>query len=81
MKDLAGSGFSERANRREAAGPKGEGRDSPSTFPAYPEYKDSGVEWLGEMPAHWSVPKLKHLARIRNGRDYKAAEVDDGGYL
>lgn len=19
----------------------------------YPEYKDSGIKWLGEMPAHW----------------------------
>lgn len=23
--------------------------------------KDSGVEWLGEIPAHWEVKKLKHL--------------------
>lgn len=37
------------------------------SFPRYPEYKDSGVEWLGEVPAHWRIPKLKHLARIRNG--------------
>lgn len=50
------------------------------SFPQYPEYKDSGVEWLGEVPAHWEVPKLKHLVRIRNGRDYKAVEVDSGGY-
>lgn len=50
------------------------------SYPAYPEYKDSGVEWLGEVPAHWDVPKLKHLARIRNGRDYKKVEVEIGGY-
>ncbi|WP_447529520.1 restriction endonuclease subunit S [Vreelandella sp. TE19] len=50
------------------------------SFPQYPEYKDSGVEWLGDVPAHWEVPKLKHLVRIRNGRDYKAVEVDSGGY-
>jgi len=80
MKDAAGTRTSERANRREATGPKGEGRDSPSTFPKYPEYKDSGVEWLGEVPAHWEVPRLKHLARIRNGRDYKNVEVETGGY-
>lgn len=24
-------------------------------FKPYPAYKDSGVEWLGEIPAHWSV--------------------------
>lgn len=31
------------------------------SYPAYPEYKDSGVEWLGEVPAHWEVKRLKHL--------------------
>lgn len=25
----------------------------PRRFRPYPEYKDSGVEWLGEIPAHW----------------------------
>lgn len=29
------------------------------SFPRYPEYKDSGVEWLGEVPAHWEVMRLK----------------------
>nr|WP_228198925.1 restriction endonuclease subunit S [Acinetobacter cumulans] len=26
--------------------------------------KDSGVEWLGEVPEHWSVAKIKHLSKI-----------------
>jgi len=30
------------------------------SFPRYPEYKDSGVEWLGDMPAHWEVQRIKH---------------------
>ena len=25
------------------------------SFPRYPKYKDSGVEWLGEVPEHWEV--------------------------
>ena len=29
------------------------------SFPRYPEYKDSGVEWLGEVPSHWEVTQLK----------------------
>ncbi|MFO7582447.1 restriction endonuclease subunit S [Guyparkeria sp.] len=29
------------------------------SFPLYPEYKDSGVEWLGEVPAHWGVMPFK----------------------
>jgi len=26
---------------------------------AYPEYKDSGAPWLGQVPAHWEVRRLK----------------------
>lgn len=29
--------------------------------------KDSGVAWLGEVPAHWAVRPLKHVGRIGNG--------------
>ena len=29
----------------------------------YPEMKDSGVEWLGEVPEHWEVRKLRHTIR------------------
>lgn len=46
----------------------------------YPEYKDSGVEWLGEVPAHWRVKRLKNLATIQNGSDYKHIQVDSEGY-
>lgn len=31
-------------------------------FKAYPKYKDSGVEWLGEVPNNFSCIKLKQLA-------------------
>ncbi len=30
-------------------------------FQKYPAYKDSGIEWVGEAPNHWSVKKLKHI--------------------
>ena len=30
----------------------------------YPEYKESGVEWIGEIPAHWGIQRLKHVAKI-----------------
>ena len=29
--------------------------------------KDSGVEWLGEVPEHWEVKKIKHAARMESG--------------
>jgi type I restriction enzyme S subunit len=38
------------------------------TFPRYPDYKDSGVEWLGEVPAHWNINRLKHsVTSCKNG--------------
>jgi type I restriction enzyme S subunit len=33
------------------------------SFPAYEEYKDSGVEWLEAVPSHWTPMKLKYLFR------------------
>lgn len=33
------------------------------SFPAYAHYKDSGVEWLGEVPAHWETKRIKHLVQ------------------
>jgi type I restriction enzyme S subunit len=30
-------------------------------FRPYPEYKDSGVEWLGKIPVHWDIVPLKRL--------------------
>lgn len=31
-------------------------------YKPYPEYKESGVEWLGEIPEHWSVSRLSQVA-------------------
>ncbi|HNB43916.1 MAG TPA: restriction endonuclease subunit S [Burkholderiaceae bacterium] len=35
------------------------------SLPKYPEYKDSGVDWLGEVPVHWSVQRLRRIFEIR----------------
>lgn len=32
---------------------------------AYPEYKGSEVDWVGELPAHWDEKRFKHLFRIK----------------
>jgi type I restriction enzyme S subunit len=47
-------------------------------YQAYPEYKDSGVEWLGEIPYQWQLTRLKFLASIKNGQDYKLVESESG---
>ena len=38
----------------------------------YPEYKDSRVAWLGEIPMGWKVKKLKHCGEIVNGSTPKS---------
>jgi type I restriction enzyme S subunit len=51
-------------------------------FKAYPEYKDSGIEWLGEIPAHWEVSPLKHMAYMKGRlgwQNLKADEYTDEG--
>jgi type I restriction enzyme S subunit len=34
----------------------------------YPAYKDSGVEWLGEVPDGWEVKRLRHLVRVKTDK-------------
>jgi type I restriction enzyme, S subunit len=33
----------------------------------YSKYKPSGVEWIGDIPEHWEVKKLKYLSKVFNG--------------
>ena len=37
------------------------------SFPSYAEYKDSGVQWLGAAPSHWTLRPLKHLVSLKSG--------------
>ena len=46
----------------------------------YDEYKDSGVEWIGEVPRHWEIVPLKRAITINNGCDYKHVQVEEDGY-
>ncbi len=34
------------------------------SFPRYPKYKASGVEWLGEVPDHWELKRLKRACHV-----------------
>jgi hypothetical protein len=35
-------------------------------FKPYPAYKDSGVQWLGEIPAHWSALAFRRWSAVSN---------------
>lgn len=43
------------------------------------EGKDSGVEWIGEIPAHWEVVRIKHLSdKITDGEHISPVFTDSG---
>lgn len=41
--------------------------------------KDSGIEWIGEIPEHWSVVKIKYLAKIKSGDSISSNEIIQEG--
>jgi type I restriction enzyme S subunit len=43
----------------------------------YDSYKDSGIEWIGEIPEHWEVKKLKHLFDIIPSNVDKKSKEDE----
>ncbi|MDA0765387.1 MAG: restriction endonuclease subunit S [Verrucomicrobia bacterium] len=55
------------------------------SFPRYPKYKDSGVEWLGEVPVHWETKRIGYYFSERcekvSDKDYRALSVTMGGIV
>ncbi len=49
------------------------------SFPHYESYKDSGVEWLGEVPEQWVVTPIKQLSQVRRGASPRP--IDDPKYF
>jgi type I restriction enzyme, S subunit len=51
----------------------------------YPEYKDSGRQWLKEIPSHWSTPKFGQVFRERrtkvSDKDFDALSVTKEGIV
>ncbi|QSH81868.1 hypothetical protein [Ferrovum myxofaciens] len=39
-----------------------------SHYKPYPAYKDSGVEWIGEVPEGWDVARIKRVSSLRTER-------------
>ena len=51
------------------------------SFPKYPAYKDSGVDWLGPIPATWNVCALKRIASLQSGESITSEQIEaDGTY-
>lgn len=44
----------------------------------YPKYKDNGEQWLGQIPEHWEIRKLKYVLQLRKkivGADAKKYDL------
>ncbi len=39
--------------------------------------KDSGIEWIGKIPQHWNIQRIKTLGEYRNGLIYSPDEISD----
>jgi type I restriction enzyme S subunit len=51
----------------------------PAKYQAYPEYRDSGVEWLGEVPKHWETSKLRYILSFAKGLTITKENLTDKG--
>ena len=43
------------------------GRHAARALKPYPDYKDSGVPWLGKVPSHWAVRRIRTIASVISG--------------
>lgn len=48
-------------------------------YKAYPEYKDSGVEWLGEIPERWVISKVRYCFAFDKGLTITKEDLQDEG--
>jgi type I restriction enzyme S subunit len=48
-------------------------------YKAYTSYKNSGIPWLGEVPEHWEVRKLKYVAEFQSGEMITSESITETG--
>lgn len=48
----------------------------------YDSYKDSGIEWIGDIPSHWTIATVGRLTNLGRGRVISAIEIaeNEGEY-
>ena len=47
------------------------------SFPRYPAYKDSGVDWLGEVPEHWVPKKITAISSLKGRLGWQGLKADE----
>lgn len=48
-------------------------------YSGYTHHKPSGIDWLGDVPAHWQVIRIKHLTPVKRGASPRP--IDDPKYF
>ncbi|MBH8555220.1 restriction endonuclease subunit S [Nostocaceae cyanobacterium CENA357] len=41
--------------------------------------KDSGIEWLGEIPEHWKIKKIQYIGLLKSGENITSQQIDKEG--
>ena len=52
---------------------------APRRFKPYQTYKDSGIEWLGEIPEHWPIRRIGEITSVVNGFPFESEYFVLGG--
>lgn len=47
-----------------------------SQYKAYPVYKDSGIEWIGQVPEHWKIAQIKRISVLNPKKSTLSEEKD-----
>ncbi|WP_419832019.1 hypothetical protein [Endozoicomonas atrinae] len=50
-----------------------------AVMPRYEAYKDSGVEWLGEIPEHWQIVRFRNLFSFGKGLNITKENLQENG--
>lgn len=49
------------------------------SFPRYPEYKESGIDWIGSIPADWETTRLKNAISVIMGQSPSSEDCNQDG--
>ena len=50
------------------------------TFVKYPKMKDSGIEWIGEIPEKWDVNQMVSIGKFSKGRNITKDDLRNIGH-
>ena len=48
-----------------------------SRHSSYPSTRDSGIPWLGQIPTHWAIKRVKHISNVKGRIGFRGYTVED----